>query len=278
MTTERDAIEKVRTTFAMLDEHRARWGDVTQSVPEPGSALDLDDRTWPSLPLSQMGWQGMVCAWDHFDLARFTIDHERGFPTAVYSVLRGALLASSQALWALGPDDSATRVERGLILAQEWYRRRIQWQESLTTTARQGALYVATDVMAPEDVGRSVLQLKELEKDLASVEELRSTREQMEATRCVKIAAEFAAVRTGASALTSSAPREWQRLGGDAHGLGWPLMMQTTTWGERGADGLTAATVTVDLVTLANSYLCAWLVYTAAVGRFNEIRAGATTG
>lgn len=270
--TEREAIDKLRTTFSTIDEHRARWADPSLVAPEGGSPLAADDRTWPSLSLSQLAHQGIVCAWDHFDLARFTIEGQRGFPTAIYSVLRGGLLASSQALWALGPEDAATRRDRGLMLADEWYRRRIEWQESLTTRGQQGGIFVAADVLTAEDAGRSVKQLQRLEDDRARAKALRTTTGRLVATTCVREAGEIVAKRTGNPSVKTSAPREWQRLGGDVHGLGWPLMMQNAVWGERGTDGLTAATVTVDLVTMANSYLCAWMVYVSAVQRLDDLR------
>src|SRR5665647_1575289 len=51
---ERKAVQKIESTFAKLDEDRARFG--TPFRPAPGSPLAVDDRRWASSPLSQHAW------------------------------------------------------------------------------------------------------------------------------------------------------------------------------------------------------------------------------
>jgi hypothetical protein len=255
-----DTLAKMRSTFAQLEADRTRWK--TATPPPAGSPLADDDQSWLTSPLSSHARQCLVCAWDHFDLVRLTIDQKRAFPTATYSVLRGSLLGAAQALWLLSPDDQSVRRERGLATTQEWLSKRIQWQHELTP-----------DLISIDDAARSGKQLKRLDDDLEAVKELREQKFTLNGTNIVKEAAEY--VYPDAS-LVREAVREWRRLGGDAHALGWPLMGQSTSWGSRGPDGLTEANVIADLVSVANAYLLAWTLYRAAIARLDELSTAPT--
>lgn len=254
MTDEREAIAKVRSTFGELEAHRERWSVATP--PPAGSALAADDEAWPSNPLSSHVRQCLTCAWDHFDLIKLTIDQERGYPTATFSVIRGALLGSAQALWLLLPEEPSARRERGLAVSQEWYSKRIQWQCALSPD------------LNVEDAARSGEQLRRLDKDLAAVLELRSKKFTLNSTLIIE---EAAKASFDGARFVREATREWRRLGGDAHALGWPLLGQNTTWGERGPDGLSEATVVGNLVSVANAYLLAWTIYQRAIDRHDEL-------
>lgn len=170
--------------------------------------------------------------------------------------MRGALLGSAQALWLLIPHDPSLRRERGLAAAQEWYSKRIQWQQELSPD-----LPVA-------DAARSGEQLQRLDEDLTQVLALRTQRFTLNSTLIIEEAAKAVFEE---SKFAREALREWRRLGGDAHALGWPLMAQRTTWAKRGLDGLSEATVMGDLVSLANAYLLAWTFYMRAVARYDEL-------
>ncbi|CAM3607333.1 hypothetical protein NOMA109596_02890 [Nocardioides marinus] len=207
--------------------------------------------------MSSHARQCLVCAWDHLDLTRLTIEQERSFPTAIYSVLRGALLGSAEALWLLTPGDPADRRERGLATTQEWLGKRIQWQHELTP-----------DLLSIDDAARSGKQLKQLDTHLKAVTALRAKKFKLNATLIVEEAARQV---FSTAPLVREAVREWRRLGGDAHALGWPLMGQSTSWGAKGPDGLAEANVVADMVSVANAYLLAWTLYRAAVTRLDEL-------
>lgn len=255
MNDEDDALAKIRSTFDQLEADRARWA--TASPPPKGSPLAEDDKTWPSSPLSSHARQCLVCAWDHLDLTRLTIEQRRSFPTATYSVLRGALLGSAEALWLLTPADPVDRRERGLATTQEWLGKRIQWQHELTP-----------DLRNIDDAARSGEQLRRLDEDLLAVTALRTKKFTLNATRIIEEAAQQVFTTAG---LVRESVREWRRLGGDAHALGWPLMGQSTAWGAKGPDGLSEANVVADMVSVANAYLLAWTLYRAAVTRLDEL-------
>ena len=243
---EAQAVDKVRSTFDELDCYRAQVQ--TPFVPKATSKLSRSDAAWTLLPASQHVHASLAAAYDHLDLIRLTIEQRRGFATATYSVSRGALLSASQALWLLAIDETdATRVERGLMFSEEWYVQRIRWQELMTP-----------DLANADDAAKSGEQLRRFDEDLARLRSLRTTKARMNSTAIVEEAARM--IHPDSPLLQRSTVREWRRTGGDAHGLGWPLMTQSVVWGERGGDGLTGAVAEVDLVSLANAYLAAWLV------------------
>src|SRR4051794_420762 len=99
--------------FAFLKSHNG--------APATSSALAADDLFWPHHPVSQVAWQAMVSAADHLDLVRHVVSiaPAKVFITAPFSVARTALIASSQALWVLGSENSADRQQRALSVAIE---------------------------------------------------------------------------------------------------------------------------------------------------------------
>lgn len=111
------------------------------------------------------------------------------------------------------------------------------------------------------DMNRELLKTlfeRRFDEDLVRLRSLRTSKARMNATAIVEDAARV--THPNSPLLQRSMVREWRRTGGDAHGLGRGLMTQSVAWGDRGSDGLTAAVAEVDLVSLANGYLAAWLV------------------
>lgn len=239
------AINKVRSTFSALDGHGARYQQ--HFDPSPASPLAADDSAWPPLPLSQHVWAALAAVYDHLDITRMTIEQNRLFPTGVYSLMRGALLGSCQAWWLVYPKDALERQERGRRFSEEWYRRRIEYQSEFTPDL---------DV---DEAASSARQLKRFDQDLAELRRLRTTKTGFQATRVVREAAESAFPEPN---IQREVVREWRRLSGDAHALGWPLMTQTTTWDSD--DGPSSVVVTGSVSSLANVYLASWLIYCKA--------------
>jgi hypothetical protein len=255
VSEEDEAVEKISGTFSEIDADRERWA--TAEAPKADSALAQDDELWPSSPLSSHARQFLVSAWDHFDLIRLTIEQKRGFPTAVNSVLRGALVGAAHARWLLLPDDPSERRERGLAVAAEWYTRRIQWQQEFTP-----------DIKDIDQAARAGNQLRRLDEDLSKVRALRSQKFSLNTTEIIR---ESTRASFEEEHIAREAVREWRRLGGDAHTLGWQLMSQSVKWGDRGDDGLNQAQVIGDLVTVANAYLLAWVLYRQAIARHDQL-------
>lgn len=250
---ERAALAAIQSTFVKHESLRQRWR--TATPPPAGSELAQADAVWPHLPFTEHARQALVTAWDHFDVVRVTIDARRLFPTGLNGVLRGALVASSLALWLVGPDDPDLRVQRALSVADAWYQQRITYQDDLL------AWHGYRDK-------QGVAQLERFKDDKRDLQKVRTMTPGLRPTGILEWASEH---RWGAgSAESKQAMLEWQRLGGDAHALGWQLMMQDITWGQ-GASGPIEAAVTGNMQNIAQLYMCAWQMFVAALQRFDQL-------
>lgn len=255
--SEQQALEAIEATFARVDELRKRFA--IAHPPAPGSVFDADDSTMPRMRLSELARTSLAQAWDHFDLVKLIIESRRTFVAATGSVLRGALVASAQSLWLVEPDDALQRRERGLFAAQEWYERRIQYQNEMAPDLDAGQL------------AQSQKQLEMLAQDLAAVSAARGNSNRIYTTDIIR---EAARTRFGAEHLVRGAVGHWRRLGGDAHAVGWQLMVQAVTWWPSpDPDGLSSATVTGTLSNIAEPYLAAWHMFGAAIIRFDALSA-----
>lgn len=95
MFTEQEYVQKIEATFDDLAALGQRLRAPHYSA--PGSQLAEDDTDWTPLSISQLAWGCLAAAFDHLDLVRLTIEQQRTFATATYSVLRGGLLGACQA-------------------------------------------------------------------------------------------------------------------------------------------------------------------------------------
>lgn len=258
LATDDEALAAMGATFAAHEALRSRWQ--AAEAPPVGSELERADRIWPHLPYTEHARQTLTAAWDHFDVVRLTIEARRTFPTGLNGVLRGALVASAMAMWLLCPDSHEERVERGLALTDEWYVRRIRYQTDVLQLV-EGAERLAGEA-----------QVARLRQDHAEAMQLRRTNLQVQATAIIDWSA---GVRYGCGGVAhKQALLEWQRLGGDAHALGWQLLLQNVEWrGDAAQAGLVEAHVTAAFSNVAEPYLCAWHMFTAALGRFDELGA-----
>lgn len=255
--SDQQALEALESTFERVDDLRKRFA--IAQPPAPGSVFDADDSTMPRMRLSELARASLAQAWDHFDLVKLIIESRRTFVAATGSVLRGALVASAQSLWLVEPDDALLRRERGLFAAQEWYERRIQYQKEIAPDLDAGQLE------------QSQKQLEMLARDLAAVSTARGDSKRIFTTDIIR---EAARARFGAEDLVREAVGHWRRLGGDAHAVGWQLLVQAVTWSPSpDRDGLSSASVTGTLSNIAEPYLAAWHMFGAAIVRFDALSA-----
>ena len=257
MITEQEYVQKIEATFDDLAAYGQRLRTPYYSA--PGSQLAQDDTDWTSLSISQLAWGCFAAAFDHLDLVRLTIDQERTFATATYSVMRGALLGACQAAWLLGPDDAETRRERARIFGNEWYSNRIKWQEGLTPN------------LTVDDAARSARQMNRLETDQKALAAKRRTKATLNSTANIEwVGKHYFPDR---APLQRSLMSQWRRLGGDAHALGWTFLTQDKVWDASAttADGLTPAFVSSSFSDIAEGYLASWYVNLVAWRRFDEL-------
>lgn len=98
-------------------------------VPERGSELQLDDAGFGEHPISEMARIGLISAGEHLRLAWTAILAGQVYPIAHFTTLRSALLAASQAVYILGPEEGSVRRGRGLAAVAESYKRSRQFHK-----------------------------------------------------------------------------------------------------------------------------------------------------
>lgn len=109
--------------FSYVASAVSEWMDRTTgerpvAVPEPGSSLAGDDRLYPAFTVSLAVWHGLITATEHLDFFCNSFNAMKvTYPSAYFTVLRSALLGSSQAIWNLSPSSRPDRQKRTLIIA-----------------------------------------------------------------------------------------------------------------------------------------------------------------
>lgn len=98
------------------------WFDRTGRVPvtpKSGSSLARDDQAYSRMPPSHLAYGGIVTATEHLELFRVGYQASRTlYPSSYFTLLRTALMGSTQALWVLKPPRN-DRIKNALQLARE---------------------------------------------------------------------------------------------------------------------------------------------------------------
>ncbi len=209
---QRAAYDHIADTWPELDTWRAQL--TTTAPPPPGSDLAVDDTDFRPWCTSALARGGLMAAVDHLQAIRIHLKAESGFPHATGTLLRGALLGGSQAVWLLSPDDRSERLKRSRELAQEMASNHAKYMNDLV------------DITNPPAADNTAMQVVTAEV-LHEIETLRETHHQaskFDATRTI----ETAAVATYDSKMKDEARFEWRGLSGSAHGYAWPLLNRSS--------------------------------------------------
>jgi len=208
---ERAALTQMLDTEEDLDRWRLRAHRVEE--PERDSELAIDDEIFQRMAISQLARLSLVTAGEHLRLALAAIKAKQLYPSSHFTVLRGALVGASQAVWTLAPEDRAVRRERGLTVLTEMYAQMDKYYNFLSNTQLE-----ASDRARLED---QRLWLNERRDDVAS---LRTTRSALILTDTIGAAADY----VFADAISREAVRRmWREMSADAHVLGWSLFQRT---------------------------------------------------
>ena len=209
---ERAALRQMLDTADDLDRWRLRAQRV--EVPERGSELDVDDAIFQRIAISQLSRMSLVTAGEHLRLALDAIKARQVYPSSHFTVLRGALVGASQAVWILGPQDGHVRRERGLTVVTEMYAQMGKYYGFLDSTN-----LAANDRL---DLTDQRMWLSERRQEVAS---LRKAKAELNLTEVIGAAADCAfAEATSRDAVR----RMWREMSADAHVLGWSLFQRTT--------------------------------------------------
>jgi hypothetical protein len=210
--TQREALTQMLDAAVDLDRWRLRAHRVEE--PERGSELALDDKIFERMAISQLARMSLVLAGEHLRLALDAINAKQLYPSSHFTVLRGALVGASQAVWILEPPDRNLRRERGLTVLAEMYTQMDKYYGFLESTEVEG-----NDRTRLED---QRLWLSERRDDVASI---RNTRASLILTDVIGAAADHAFADT---ASREAVRRLWREMSADAHVLGWSLFQRTT--------------------------------------------------
>lgn len=209
---ERAALAQMLDTAGDLEGWRLRARRVEE--PQRGSELAIDDEIFQRMAISQLARMSLVLAGEHLRLALDAIKAKQLYPSSHFTVLRGALVGASQAVWILAPEDRALRRERGLTVVNEMYMQLDKYYGFL------GGTQLEADERARLDDQR--LWLNERRNDVAS---LRSTGATLKLTDTIGAAADHVFTDT---VSREAVRRMWREMSADAHVLGWSLFQRTT--------------------------------------------------
>lgn len=235
---------KLRETFPILDDWQ-QWGS-TAFRPSQGSELTVDDRDWPSIPVSEIAHLGLQVAADHLMAVRAHIEARQLFAFSHLTLCRSALLGAAQAVWVLVPDDRRERLKRSRTVAAYAQKKHLQYLQGLQGIASQP--HGNTDTVAAV-VDSRVNQLDQ-KRDAAG--------ERLELNNTDMIRQAVDAVFDAAHA--AEAVVVWQSGSGAAHGFVWPMLGTADTVQSSSADqsGIAEFQVRGSLSRMSNAYFAAF--------------------
>lgn len=236
-------IEAIRSTYADLDGWHERGQRMPPEQPERGSELAQDDSHFPWHSISEVSRLSLLTGGEHLRLARTSIEAQQVFPSAHFTVLRGALVGAAQAVWILGPDDPDERQERGFTLISEMYD---ELRKSYIETAR-------TTLSLQE---RQALQGQIVWCDArrAEVTSLRRGRRKLNQTEMIGWALDH---RFSDSERRESGRLLWRQMSADAHALGWSMFQRSEVVVHDHRTGLGVLEAGGDLLRIAQPFAAA---------------------
>lgn len=202
------------TQMLETQEDLERWRLRAHSIEEPerGSDLAVDDEIFPHMAISQLARMSLVLSGEHMRLALHALRAQQIYPSAHFTVLRGALVGASQAVWILMPEHRDERRERGLTVLAEMYR-------------QMGKYYSSLAGLSQDDHVMLEQQKVWLRDRVAGVAAKRTRTSDLNLTEVIRISAD--------GTFTSADHREavrrlWREMSADAHVLGWSLFQRST--------------------------------------------------
>lgn len=234
---------RLRDTYDTLDSWRDRLQEGFR--PTLGSELYEDDQLVRWSPASQYAWFGLGSARDHLNAVRSLIEAKQLCPSAHPTLIRGALVGASQAVWILESDEASVRQTRAALMARESYSRHGQFAGDIAK--KRGVLLAReTEVWA--------------RKRVAELEAMGVT-----GRIVVTDVVDRAAVVTYESEhpeLVADVSAVWQQTSGSAHGLPWSLAGKpgTRQVSEDDEDGLAVFEAGGHLEDVVGGYLAAYWI------------------
>lgn len=211
---EAEAERRIRETFDQVEV----WHRAPLFTPLLGAQLRADDDEWPHLALSQLAKAGLDVAAEHLFTIRTLVEAGQVLPIAFRSILRTALVGSTQAVWLLESDDLEERTRRHRVLVNEMYRRHGAYLKALLKSDDH------SDVVAHENTIKLHAHITKRHSQIGTLRTFADETETWEDTRAIEQAARAAFIKDpNVDQLVLEARLEWMAGSGAAHGLVWPL-------------------------------------------------------
>lgn len=209
-----ELLQHIRDTYPDLDRWHARSQTPMPEEPAHGSDLAGDDALFRWHRISEAVRLSLMTGGEHLRLARTALEAKQVYPTAHFTVLRGALVGAAQAVWGLSVDDTAERRERGLTLIAEMYAQLRKCYEQMGQVPFSG-----------EELATLKGQIIWCDTRIAQVADVRTSRASLNQTQMISNAVDD--VYDDAERRVAS-KHLWRELSADAHVLGWPVFQRST--------------------------------------------------
>ncbi|MDI9891706.1 hypothetical protein [Microbacterium sp. IEGM 1404] len=208
--SQREAITQMLATAEDLDRWRVRAREIER--PERGSDLAQDDQIFERMPISEVVRYSLASSGEHLRLALDAVRAKQLYPSSHFTVLRGALVGASQAVWVLAPDERGTRRDRGLTVIAEMYAQMDKYYKFLETT----------DLKANDQTQLREQQLWLAERS-AQVAARKTTRATLNLTDVIGSAVDTTFRDRGSREALRGL---WREMSADAHVLGWSMFQR----------------------------------------------------
>ncbi|MGO1385434.1 MAG: hypothetical protein ACTHU1_11700 [Arachnia sp.] len=224
--------EAWKTRLEELSQRLIEWYEGAESLLEemPGSILYQDGDRWLARPLGLLARNLFLNALNTLRTCVDVFQVPSGpelTTTGVSPLTRTALMASTQAYWALAPDDGDTRVIRGLRLAIDEFHHESQWVNLLLDTMGPTTVSDGHRELAEAARPRLDRYLRETTDKLGDLGFYKATTKRKDRVRAA-IPQVTETVTELASALREQHPElslnfqlEWRAASGHSHAKSW---------------------------------------------------------
>ena len=247
---------EIESTYEVLARWQRRGAQLPPEEPQRGSELDFDATIFPPFPPWRMAWISLIAAGEHLMIVRDTLAQKQLYTSGSYTVIRGALVGASQAVWALAPAVRDLRRDRGLALIKEMHTQLIK---------------------AHEDHDPTLLSSAELVELAKQIEWLNARRATLMAAMTSGVTVNQTDIVTAAAGYVFKTPKErqaardlWRQLSGDAHVLGWGMLQRAEYRDRDRRSELSTAAMTGGMPATANAYFGAYRILKVGWALFDQ--------
>lgn len=221
--SDRPSSEEWEERLAKIREALGHWRERVKFPDNvaPGSSLSADDQVHPEMPCSQLAWWGLTVGVEHLDgcvaLVDHQLEHDRPIlPAATFTVLRGALIGSSQAALLLCTRKREQRINYGLRIAREEYLQALYFRGA---TAGHPAVAEMEGIVTPDsDFLDWPQEGIERVETLLKARGVSRSNLKLKDTDLIKEAAKVVHSGEDAALLQLATEMEWRLGSGSAHG------------------------------------------------------------